>query len=205
MEIVTLREFARRIGVSLTAVQKGVKNGRIEALTDDTGKITGIDYDGQAPAWTANSKHPQKRPHNIGGGRPRNDGLPPAKPHTEGPREGEVVDSLEAQPHGGALKRSEKAPAPPGQMTMAEVQRAREMVKLQIDNLKLREAQGELVSAAEVKKQGHALATGIISALYNIPDRCADEIAGMSDPHAIHKLLLGEIDNAVETIRKQYA
>ena len=85
------------------------------------------------------------------------------------------------------------------------MQRARELVKLQLDNLKLREAQGELVSAADVKKQGHTLATGIISALYNIPDRCADEIAGMSDPHAIHKLLLAEIDNAVEAIRKSYA
>ena len=59
MEIVTLREFARRVGVSLTAIQKGVKNGRIEAITDPaTGKITGIDYATQATAWTANSKHP---------------------------------------------------------------------------------------------------------------------------------------------------
>lgn len=204
MEIVTVREFARRVGVSLTAIQKGVKTGRIQAITDATGKITGIDYATQAEAWSANSKHPQKRPHHIGGGRPRNDGLPPASPKTA-PREGEVVDELEPQPHGGALKRSKETPPPPGQMTMAEVQRAREIVKLQIDNLKLREAQGELVSAAEVKKQGHALASGIISGLYNIPDRCADEIAGMSDPHAIHKLLLTEIDNAVEAIRKAYA
>ena len=189
MEIVTVREFARRVGVSLTAIQKGVKNGRIQAITDPTGKITGIDYASQAEAWTANSKHPQKRPHNIGGGRPRNDGLPPAQPQSVA---------------GDRLPREGGSP-PPGQMSMAEVQRAREIVKLQIDNLKLREAQGELVSAAEVKKQGHALASGIISALYNIPDRCADEIAGMSDPHAIHKLLLVEIDNAVEAIRKAYA
>ena len=187
MEIVTVREFARRIGVSLTAIQKGVKNGRIEAITDpDTGKITGIDYDGQAGAWTANSKHPQKRPNTIAGGRPRLDGMPPAKPARQPPP-------------------ADNEPSPLGGMTMANVQRARELVKLQLDNLKLREAQGELVSASETRKQGHSLATGIISALYNIPDRCADEIAGMSDPHAIHKLLLTEIDNAVEAIRKAYA
>lgn len=190
MEIVTVREFARRIGVSLTAIQKGVKSGRIEAITDATGKITGIDYASQAEAWSANSKHPQKRPHTISGGRPRSDGLPTAQPQAVG---------------GDRLPRDKNQAEPPGQMTMAQVQRAREMVKLQIDNLKLREAQGELVSAAEVQKQGHALASGIISSLYNIPDRCADEIAGMSDPHAIHKLLLAEIDNAVEAIRKAYA
>ena len=191
MEIVTLREFSRRIGVSLTAIQKGVKTGRIEAITDPaTGKITGIDFASQAQAWTANSKHPQKRPHTIAGGRPRNDGEAPAAP--------------------AAAKTKPKPPADQpshqnGGMSMSEVQRAREIVKLQIDNLKLKEAQGELVSSAEVRKQGHALASGIISGLYNIPDRCADEIAGMSDPHAIHKLLLAEIDQAVEGIRAKYA
>lgn len=187
MEVVTLREFSRRIGVSLTAIQKGVKSGRIQAITDPAGKITGIDYASQAPAWSANSKHPQKRPHTISGGRPRNDGEAPATPA------GRTAASDDS---GGAA---------PGGMKMADVQRARELVKLQLDNLKLREAQGELVSAADVKKQGHSLASGIISSLYNIPDRCADEIAGMSDPHAIHKLLLQEIDNTVEAIRKAYA
>lgn len=191
MEIVTLREFARRVGVSLTAVQKGVKSGRVEAITDDaTGKITGIDFESQGPAWTANSKHPQKKPHTSAGGRPRNDGAPPASPARK------TAQSAGAE---------EPGQPQPGGMKMADVQRARELVKLQLDNLKLREAQGELVSAADVKKQGQTLASGIISALYNIPDRCADEIAGMSDPHAIHKLLLTEIDNAVETIRKAYA
>ena len=185
MEIVTVREFARRIGVSLTAIQKGVKTGRIQAITDTaTGKITGIDYASQAEAWTANSKHPQKRPHTIAGGRPRNDGEAPAKPAARAP--------------------AEDAPPSKG-MPLADIRRARELVKLQLDNLKLKEAQGELVSAADVKKRGEKLAGDIISGLYNIPDRCADEIAGMSDPHAIHKLLLVEIDNAVEALRKAYA
>lgn len=188
MEIVTLREFSRRIGVSLTAIQKGVKTGRIAAITDPaTGKITGIDYASQAEAWTANSKHPQKKPHHIAGGRPRNDGAAPAKPAR------------------AASPQDDEPPPAKGVMSMSDVQRAREVVKLQIDSIKLKEAQGEVVSAADTRKQGHALASGIISHLYNIPDRCADEIAGMSDPHAIHKLLLVEIDNAVEAIRKAYA
>jgi hypothetical protein len=186
MEIVTLREFSRRIGVSLTAIQKGVKSGRIVAITDDAGKTTGIDYASQAEAWTANSKHPQKKPHTSAGGRPRNDGAPPARPAKQA----------------GA---PESPAAPAGGMSMSEVQRAREIVKLQLDNLKLREAQGELVSASEVRKQGQVLAAGIISHLYNIPDRCADEMAGMSDPHTIHQMLLTEIDQAVESIRKAYA
>lgn len=199
MEIVPLREFARRVGVSLTAIQKGVKSGRITAITDDAGKVAGIDYATQATAWVENSKAPQRKPHNPAGGRPRKDGSP-AQPS----REGEVVDRLEVQARGGALKRSEKTPPPAGQMTMAEVQRARELVKLQIDNLKLKEAQGELVNAAEVKRQGYALGQALIADLYNMPERLADDFAGMSDPNAIHRLWVEEIDNAIAKFRSQY-
>ena len=197
MEIVTLREFARRIGVSLTAVQKGVKTGRLDALTDGAGKITGIDYDSQKDAWVNNSKAPQRMPKTVAGGRSRLDGQPVAKPTTNAGREAKASES-----RGDSRTES---PAPNGQMTLAEIQRTRELVKLQLDNLKLKEAQKELISAAEVKKQGHALATGIIANLYNIPERCADEMAGMTDPHAIHKLLVSEIDMAIEKIRSIYA
>jgi hypothetical protein len=206
MEVVSVREFAKRVGVSLAAIQKGIRNGRIEAIVDEaTGKTKGIDYDTQASAWTDNAKAPGRRPNTEAGGRPRKDGKPPAQPKTNGgKREGEVSEYLEGQPHGGALKRSEKAPPPAGQMTMAEVQRARELVKLQLDNLKLKESQGELVNLVEVRVQGSKLAAGVISALYNIPDRVSDEIAGMTDPHQIAKLLISEIDQAVEDLRRAY-
>jgi hypothetical protein len=189
MEIVTLREFARRVGVSLTAVQKGVQNGRIYADKDPkTGRISGIDYDTQAEAWVANAMHPQKRPHNIAGGRPREDGRPPAAPENR-----------------TQLKQPDDSPSPRSGMPLAEIQRARELVKLQLDNVKLKEAQGELVPATDVEKQGRQLASVIISSMYNIPDRISDELAGMSEPHDIHRLLLEEIDRAVQELRKTYA
>lgn len=90
-------------------------------------------------------------------------------------------------------------------MPLAEIQRARELVKLQLDNVKLKEAQGELVPATDVEKQGRQLASVIISSMYNIPDRISDELAGMSEPHDIHRLLLEEIDRAVQELRKTYA
>jgi len=175
MEIVTLREFARRVGVSLTAVQKGVQNGRIYADKDPkTGRISGIDYDTQAEAWVANAMHPQKRPHNIAGNRTQ-------------------------------LRQPEDSPSPRSGMPLAEIQRARELVKLQLDNVKLKEAQGDLVAATDVEKQGRQLASVIISSMYNIPDRISDELAGMSEPHDIHRLLLEEIDRAVQELRQTYA
>lgn len=204
MEIVTLREFARRIGVSLTAIQKGIKTGRIQAETDDAGKATGIDWDSQSGAWSANSKAPQRKPKNPGGGRPRKDGTPPAKPGTAEPREGEGVESLEPQPTGGALKRSKATPPPAGQMTITEIQRARELVKLQLDNLKLKEAQGELVSRQKQREEGAKLGATLIASLYNMPERLADDFAGMNDPHEIARVWTEEIDKLVQDMRGKY-
>jgi hypothetical protein len=184
-DVITVREFARRIGVSLTAIQKGVKTGRIEAITDAaTGKITGIDFESQAQAWTANSKAPQKRPNTISGGRPRNDGQPPAKPKAEKP-----------QPN-------DEPPKQQSGMSMAEVQRARELVKLQLDNLKLREAQGELVRVDVVKSDMARLAAAVKAGLMNIADRVSAQIAGMSEPHEIHALLTDEINSAISELNR---
>lgn len=89
-------------------------------------------------------------------------------------------------------------------MTLAEIQRARELVKLQIDNETLKATRKLSVDAAGVEKQGRSLAAAVISGMYGIPDRISDELAGMSDPHAIHKLLLEQIDQAVSELRRAY-
>ncbi len=208
MDIVSLREFARRVGVSLTAVQKGAKPevGRIQAIRDESGKITGIDADTQVAAWSENSKAPQRKPHNLAGGRPRLDGKPVAAPKAQASKlqEGEVDEFREPQPHGGALKRSKKEPAPDGEMSMAAVQRAREIVKLQTDNLVLKEKQGVLVNAKEQHRVGFTLGQTLISNLYNMPERLADEFAAMSDPAGIHTMWVAELDLSIAKIREAY-
>ncbi len=204
------------MGVSLPAVQKAVKTGRIKAVTDDSGKLKGIDWDSQKDAWLENSNPAYRRnklayqpdgveatpfPAEEGknkGGRPRNDGKPSA------PREGDVVTEMERQPHGGSLKRNQALPPPAGQMTLAEIKRARELVNLNRDKLKLDEEQGKLVSADSQRELGGKLAAIVISGMYMIPDIVAPELASMTDAHAIKTLLLQEIDKAVDGIRKAY-
>lgn len=189
-EVISLREFARRIGVSLPAVQKAARpeNGRLQVIRDQAGKITGIDWATQEAAWHENSKHPQKRPHTIAGGRPRNDGQPPAAPKSAG----------------GKADADKDPDAPRGEMSISAIQRARELVKLQIDNESLKKIKGDTVERAEVYASGAKLAGAIISGLYNIPERVSDDIAGMSDPHKINELLVREIDAVVAELRKQY-
>ena len=206
MEIITLREFARRIGVSLTAIQKGVQNGRIEAIKDaTTGRITGIDWDTQAEAWQANSKHPQKRPRTLSGGRPRNDGAPPAPPAPRSapqPTEPRVAIHLGGQAHGGALLRSERVePATAlDQMSLAEIQRARELVKLQIDEAKLQEATGRLISREEVKQQAFRTARSARDALMTMEDRLSPILASTSDIQEVRKVLRDDIRRTCERL-----
>lgn len=188
MKIVSLRTFAQEIGVSLTAVQKGIRTGRIEGCQwNEKGHCTGIDLDSERVKWALNSKD-NCIPKVISGGRPRKDGQAPAKPQTTG----------------GQPDREAKAPDEKKGTSLADVQKARELTKLKLDQLKLKKEEGELVSAAEVEKNGYAIASMVIQGLYNIPDRIADELAGMSDPNEIHQLILSEIDSAVQQLREKY-
>lgn len=189
-EIISLREYAKRKQVSLTAVQKACapEKGRLTPERDETGKITGINWTTQEAAWESNAKGHYK-PHNVAGGRPRKDGQAPAKPKTQAKAsEAPAADVPTEGASGGPMK-------------LADITRARELVKLQIDSIKLKEAQGEYVSAREQESQGAALGAMVIAALYNIPERISDDLAGMSNPSEIHKLLTAEIDSAVEKLR----
>lgn len=199
-EIISIREYSRRIGVSLPAVQKAARNGRIEVIRDAAGKITGIDWTTQEEAWLGNSKTPQRRPHNAGGGRPRKDGKPPAKSTAKSTAANSILETEEEPQDDEAGEQPVKASG----MSLSQIQRARELVKLQLDNETLKKARGESVPVSQVKQEGAKLAAAVIAGMYNIPERCADDIAGMSDPHEIHALLVREIDAAVSELRRQY-
>lgn len=178
MEIISLREYARRIGVSLPAVQRAAKpeNGRIQVIRDANGKITGIDWDTQEAAWLANSKAPNKRPHNISGGRPRKDGQQPAKPAAK-----TIAKNAEPEPSEGEFDGEIQAPATAsgGVMSITEIQRARELVKLQIDNLKLQEAKGEVLPIAEVRTKWFKLVKAAQTRILGIPAECKQRVSDL--------------------------
>lgn len=200
-DIVSVREFARRMGVSLPAVQKAVKTGRIDGVVGDNGKLKGIDWDTQKDAWTANSNPAQRRvrlahtpdgedatpfPAAEGtnrGGRPRKDGQPPKGTPAPAP-------TLEPDTSKGA--------------SLAEIKRAREAVNLQLDKLKLDVEKKKYVPADSVHTEGAKLAATLVSSLYNIPDQVSPELASMTDAMSIRALLIAELDKAVEGIRKAY-
>ncbi len=71
-------------------------------------------------------------------------------------------------------------------------------VRAEID---IAERRRELVPAEEVRRFGRALGSTVVHGLYSIPDRLADEVAGMERPHEIHALMLREIDHVVSNLR----
>lgn len=201
MELISAREFARRIGVSLTAVQKAARpeNGRIAAQRDSSGKITGIDWETQAQAWTDNSKAPQCRPKTSAGGRPRLDGTAPA---AAAKRAGTSTPSKREK--GAETETNAGESGTTGRKSLADIQRERETVKLQIDEETLKKVRGESVDRATVYAEGTKLAGQLIAALYNIPERISDDLAGMTDPHEISNLLTQELNQAVSKLRAAY-
>jgi hypothetical protein len=195
-ERISIREAARRLGVSDTAVHKAIKTGRVAVAGKTESGRPLMDWADTERRWLANSDV-SKRSHVGSRGSPvRAQDAPRVKLTTS--------DRMDEAQSGEGSDLSGDGPRSGRGAGYAQARAVREVFQAKLAKLEYEERTEKLVSADEVKKQGHALAAGIISSLYNIPDRCADEIAGMSDPHAIHKLLLTEIDNAVEAIRKQY-
>lgn len=197
--IVSLRDFAAEMGVSLTAIQKGISTGRItDAGKNERGHSVGIDADSQAARWRGGAVK-QTLPKNVAGGRPRTDKKPTATPATTGGSKTSV-----AKPAGApkAAPVDDDVPEAKSGMALADIQKARELTKLRIDTLKLKESEGELVKVADVKADMARLAGMVKSALLNIPERISAEIAGMNDPHDIHTLITKELNQAMLELAK---
>lgn len=87
-----------------------------------------------------------------------------------------------------------------GGPTYAEAQRAREVYRAERERLKLMQEKGELVIAADVKKEVTNLTRSIRDNMLSIPDRIASQIAATSTTHEVHRLLADEIRTALRVL-----
>lgn len=171
MAVVSPKEFAAAVGVTVGAVNRAITNGRIQTCGMIDKRTRAIDLESQKIAWQETTDF-KSVPHNLNGGRPRKDGTPTDKP----------------------LATNVGEPKSP---KLADITLAREATKLKLDQLKLREAEGELIKVDYVRSELAKLAGTVKSALLNIPERVSAELAGMNDPHDIHTLLTREINQAM--------
>jgi hypothetical protein len=177
MDLVSLREFARRKGVSLQAVQNGIKSLRVTPVRDASGKCQGLDWDTEAAKWDNNANPGKKQSaevrHNIQPQKvvpkataPKTRGRP-AKAPTE-PREGEPneqapqsAEVLASKLFAVSRSRKEKALADSAELARDE-------------QLKL------LVRADQVKLEWMRMVKAAQTKILGIPSKCKNKIPGIN-------------------------
>lgn len=250
-ELIGVREAARRLGVSDTAVHKAIKKGRVTVAghTETSGRPL-LAWPQVAEDWVGNSD-PTKRSHVgpqtrrapppvVALGVSGEGGAPPpvvaqvkAKPApkkkkatesggpippTAGPiafgdgspeafipaPTAPVEEHLEAQPHGGALKRSHNpenhetdGDVP---VTYADYRKQREKYQAEMARLDFEEKSKTLIPADEVRREAFRLARVTRDSMLNIPDRLAAELAAETNQFKIHRRLTEEIRLALSDL-----
>lgn len=171
---VSLREFARRRGVALSAVQKAVESGRVKAIERDAaGRITGIHAERATAEWDANTDPVEAA---------RNGKLP-------------LVESLPVAPGAEA-----SAPNPSSNQTYLDARAQRETYEAETAKLDYLKAVGSVVSASEVRDAQFRRYRTLRDKLLNIPDRVATILAAERDPVIVHKLLSDELKRVLNEL-----
>ena len=173
-ELISLREYARRRGVSHVAVQHAVSAGRISTVD---GKIDPARADRE---WRENTD--QSKPRNVITGRPK---------HARTPGEpSEPMDFGGDESHGGN-----------GTATgYAKARAARELYQAQLAKLELDRQRGILVRADEVRLGAFNMARKARDQLIALPERLATTLAATQEPAEVQRILEEEIERICREI-----
>lgn len=218
-ELISLREAARRIGVSDPAIHKAIKSGRvvIKHRTEKSNRPL-VEWPAFLDEWNANSD-PMKRAH-VGprtrivpppvvqlavsgdGGAPIDEapavkGMETAEVEEPAPAEivpepTEPAEVVDPTPKVGQPEAPEAVP-----VTYADFRKQRERYQAELSRLEYEEKSGSLVSAEEVRREAFRLGRVVRDSLLNIPDRLAAELAGMTNQFQVHRRLTDEIRSAL--------
>jgi hypothetical protein len=170
------RAYARRRGVSHTAVRKALATGRITAAADG-----GIDAALADVQWSASTD--LSKPLNSVTGVPKKRRAP-----------GAASDPLGSPGWEDAANgASSEAGAPRLVSSYAASRAAREAYLARLAKLDFEQRSSKLVDADEVRAQIFALGRRMRDTLLGLPDRLAPVLAGQADPAAIHRILSEEI------------
>ena len=187
-ELISIREAARRLGVSDTAVHKALKAGRVAvAGKTDSGRPL-MDWPDTERRWLANSDV-SKRSHVGSRGSPvRAKDAPRVRLPTSDRMD--EAPSVGDQPVGDGPK-SGRGPG------YAQARALREAYMARLAKLEFEERIGKLVDVDTLRVEAFKVHRRIRDAILNIPDRCAPKLAALSDPAEVHAVLLEEITQAL--------
>jgi hypothetical protein len=189
---ISLREFARRRGVNLSAVQKAIDSGRVTAVRradvhDAASRITGIDFVLASEQWNRNTDPVEAAKSGKVLGQPADqlDLQPPA-----GKATGEAGDASSATKKGGDRD-------PDGYY---QERAKREKFAAAQAELEYLEAIGSLIDAAEARKVSARRYRALRDQVLNVPDRIAAILAAEKEPARIHALLTAELKRVLHEL-----
>jgi len=175
---ISLREFARQIGVGEKTVRDGIRLGKISK---------GVIHDGKRPKILYSEAIKEVEAFNLGyrAKLVRGEVQPDTAPGQQPPEVEAGITSL-------------------GPTTsLAQAQRAEKIYKAMLAGLDVQERKGILVKKADVYTELFSFGNEVKTALLLIPDRITDELIALSaDRHSFYKLFYESIEAALETLSK---
>lgn len=187
-ELIAIREAARRLGVSDTAVHKAIKAGRVTvAGTNEKNGRPLLAWPQAQTDWLANSDS-TKRTH-VG-----SQGSPERAKYADKPAETKLPTATDPDEAKAAMGPS-----------LAQSRAVREAYQARLAKLEFEQKTGRLVSADEVKARAFRMARGARDALLTMPDRLAPILASSTDVVEVHRLLLDDIERTCARIAQDAA
>lgn len=174
-EKLSIREFAKRIGVSDVAVGKAIRSGKI---------VKGVDY--------TNPKRPKIDPDVA-----MKEWGKYYNPNYEREQTKKLHGVSDSSPSPSEIAPSE--PSPAGR-SIAEIKRQQAEVKLRVSALELKEKQGQLVDKQKVYKALFAAGQEVRTALQAVPDRVIDDVLAAQSRNEAHQVLFNAIADTLEML-----
>lgn len=178
-EKISIREFARRLGVRDTSVHKAIKSGKIVAGLVMEGDKKAILYDVALAEWKG-SRDPTYAY--------RSPALS-AKLETGGP----VVPGAPAPPPAPAAQDG-------GDTSLAAAKRAQAVLKVQQMRMELEKMKGNLVEKNAVYAALFEAGSLVRSTVLSVPDRVIDDIMAQKTRAAAYQILYDALVDALGTV-----
>lgn len=186
-EKISIREFARRVGVSDTAVLKAIRAEKIvQAVDYSNPKRPKIDPELALQEWGKNYNPNYERTEKVNESMGSGKASPNPKP-------------IEKQKPKKVHEQDDPTPQQGGK-SLADIKRQTAEVKLHLSALDLKEKRGELVNKDKVYKALFAAGQEVRSAMQAIPDRVIDDILSAKTRNEAHAVLFNAIADALEML-----
>lgn len=208
-ELISIRECARRIGVSDTAIRKAIAAGRVSVAGHHEGNGRPLlNFEDVLQNWRANTDPAMQRSTPAGkSGTVKASSLvsdiggAPLHPMRPGPRGGALKTGGEPRAPRLPDDDGEESASAGGIPAYNESRAVREYYAAQNERLKHEEGAGLLVSAEQVKAEAFGFARKLRDAIMAVPDRIDAELAAETNSRKLNLRLKAELIKALEMLQ----